>query len=75
MQDGFSNPPSTVTLDGDNLWVGSEGAIALVDLKEKKVKKICHIKADRVDSIQIAGGYVWAQFDGHLYRAPLSALQ
>jgi hypothetical protein len=28
-----------------------------------------------VDRIQIAGGYVWAQFDWHLYRASLSALQ
>jgi ligand-binding sensor domain-containing protein len=73
--DGFPNPPSAVTLDGDNLWVGGEGTIALVDLKENKVKKFCHINADAVDRIQIAGGYVWAQFDGNLYRAPLSELQ
>jgi len=73
--DGLPNPPSTLTLDGNDLWVGGEGAIALVDLKEGKVRKFCHIKAGGVDSIQIAGGYVWAQFDWHLYRAPLSALQ
>lgn len=73
--DGLPNPPTTLTLDGDNLWVGGEGAIALVDLKQCKVRKFCHVKAASVDRIQIAGGYVWAQFDSHLYRVPLSSLQ
>ena len=73
--DGLPNPPSALTLDGDNLWVGGEGAIALVDLKSNSVRKFCHIQAGGVDRIQIAGGYVWAQFDCHLYRALLSALQ
>jgi hypothetical protein len=73
--DGLPNPPSTLTVDGNNVWAGGEGAIALVDLNEAKVKKFCHIKATGVDRIQIAGGYVWAQFDWHLYRASLSALQ
>ncbi len=73
--DGFPNPPTILELDGDNLWVGGEGAIALVSLKENKVKKFCHIKTNSVDRIQIAGGYVWVQFDWHLYRVPLSALQ
>ena len=70
--DGLPNPPSALALDGNNVWVGGEGAIALVDLNEAKVKKLCHIKAAGVDRIQIAGGYVWAQFDRHLYRASLS---
>ncbi|HXI71288.1 MAG TPA: CsgG/HfaB family protein [Verrucomicrobiae bacterium] len=73
--DGLPNPPSTLTLDGNNVWAGGEGAIALVDLNEAKVKKFCHIKAAGVERIQIAGGYVWAQFDSHLYRAPLNEIQ
>ena len=73
--DGFPNPPTTLTLDGDNLWVGGEGTIALVDLKENKVKKFCHIKAASVDRLQVAGGYLWAQFGGQLYRVPLSAVE
>jgi ligand-binding sensor domain-containing protein len=73
--DGFPNPPTTLTLDGDNLWVGGEGVIALVDLKAGKVRKFSHIKAETVERIEIAGGYLWAQFDWHLYRAPLSAVQ
>ena len=73
--DGIPNPPTTMTLDGNDLWVGSEGAIALVDLNSCKVKKFCHIAAASVDRIQIAGGYVWAQFDWHLYRVPLNSVE
>lgn len=72
--DGLPNPPGALALDGNDLWVGGEGAVALVDLKAGKVKKFCHIKAEGVDHIQIAGGYVWAQFDWHLYRVSLSDL-
>jgi hypothetical protein len=73
--DGIPNPPTTMTLDGNNLWVGGEGFITLVDLKDCKVRKYCHIRAAGVDRIQIGGGYIWAQFDWHLYRAPLNSLQ
>ncbi len=73
--DGLPHPPTTMTLDGNDLWIGGEGAIALVDLNSCKVRKFCHIAAAGVDRIQIGGGYVWAQFDWHLYRAPLSAFQ
>jgi hypothetical protein len=61
-----------MTLDGNDLWVGGEGFIALVDLTECKIRKFCHIPAAGVDRIQVGGGYVWAQYDWHLYRALLS---
>jgi hypothetical protein len=73
--DGIPNPPSAVTLDGDNVWVGGEGVLTLVDLKKNEVKRICHINAAKVDCIQIAGGYIWVQCEGYLYRASLSSLQ
>ena len=66
---------SALTLDGNNLWVGGMGYIALVDPVQDKVLHFAYVQAKAVDCIQIAGGYVWAQFDWHLYRAPLSALQ
>jgi hypothetical protein len=73
--DGFPNPPDTLVIDGDKLWAGGEATITLVDLKSFKVVKICHIKAANVNRIEIAGGFIWAQFDGHLHRAPLSVPQ
>ena len=66
---------SVLTLDGNNLWVGGLGYIALVDPVQDKMLHFAKVKAETVDRIQIGGGYVWAQFDWHLYRAPLSALQ
>ena len=68
-------PPTAMALDNNNLWVGGEGYLALVDLRECKVLKYCRIQAASVNRIQIGGGYVWAQYDRHLYRAPLSELQ
>jgi len=73
--DGLPNPPTTITLAGNDLWVGGEGAIARVDVTEGKVAKFCHIQAASVDHIAIGGGYVWAQFDWHLYRVPLSDMR
>ena len=73
--DAIPNPPTTMTLDGNDLWVGGAGFITLVDLKELKVRKFCHIHAPGVDRIQVGGGYVWAQFDWHLYRAALADFQ
>jgi hypothetical protein len=65
---------SALTLDDTDLWVGGMGYIALVDPKENRVRKFAYIRARQVDQIQVGGGYVWAQFDGHLYRAPLADL-
>ena len=48
---------------------------ALLDPARDELLHFALVQADTVERIQIAGGYVWAQFDWHLYRAPLSALQ
>ena len=69
---------TTLTMDGDNLWVGGSGYVALVDVAKAKVRKYAYVQTRGyrrgVDRIQIGGGYVWAQFDWHLYRASLSGL-
>ena len=62
-------------LDGHNLWLGGEGFISLFDLDKNKMLKICHLQIPSVDCIQIAGGYVWAQFDNHLHRVSLADLR
>jgi hypothetical protein len=60
---------TTLTLDGPNLWVGGMGYIALVNPVQDKVLGFAYVQAKVVDRIQVGGGYVWAQFDWHLYRA------
>ena len=72
--DAILNGPTAMVLDGQDLWIGGGGYIALVDLKEGKVRKFCHISAQSVQHIAVASGYVWAQFDWHLHRALLSGL-
>lgn len=61
-----------LTLDGKYLWVGGMGYIALLDPKEDQVLKLTYIHSRDVNKIQVGGGYIWAQFDWHLYRAPLA---
>jgi hypothetical protein len=63
---------SALAFDGDNLWVGGMGYIALVDPAREAILKFARIQTPAVDSIQIGGGYLWAQYDSHLHRAPLS---
>jgi hypothetical protein len=70
----LSGMVSTLTVDGDNLWVGGVGYIALVNPVQDKVRRFAYVQASAVNRIQVGGGYVWAQFDWHLYRARLSDL-
>jgi hypothetical protein len=66
---------TTMTMEGNNLWLGGFGYVALADVKQAKIRKYAYIKARSVNRIQIGGGYVWAQFDWHLYRAALRDLE
>jgi hypothetical protein len=65
---------TALTWDGSDLWAGGKGYIALLDTKEFKMRKIAYVPTATVDRIQIAGGYVWAQYNWHLHRAALSGL-
>jgi tetratricopeptide (TPR) repeat protein len=66
---------TTIASDGPYLWVGGLGYIAQVDPVQDKILHFAYVKSPTVDRIQIAGGYVWAQFDWRLYRVPISQLQ
>ena len=66
---------STLTLEGDKLWVGGVGYIALIDPWHDRVIRYAYVKARSVNRIQSAGGYLWAQFDACLFRIPLSKIQ
>jgi hypothetical protein len=62
---------TTVTLEGDNVWVGGRGFVAQLDMAHDKMLHLAYLKEESVDRIQTGGGYVWAQCRWVLYRAPL----
>ena len=66
-------PPTSILVDGQDIWVAGWGYVAVVDTSLKSVRKMCYISSRTVDQLQIAGGFIWAQFDGHLHKAPLSS--
>jgi hypothetical protein len=66
-------PPNVLHVDGSDLWLGGRGYIVAFDVGQNKVRASCNLAAKAMDRLQVAGGYLWAQFDGHLYRVPLSA--
>jgi hypothetical protein len=59
-------------MDGQDVWVGGMGFVAVVEPSTLRVRKYAYHNERAIDRIQVAGGYVWAQHDQHLYRAPLS---
>lgn len=73
--DYLPGEPTTMTLDGNSLWVGGPGYMANLDPSQDKLLHIAYVKTRTVDRIQVGGGYVWAQFEGNLFRAPSSAIQ
>ena len=68
------NPPSALATDGANLWIGGEGYLARLDLKDYKIRKLCSLPSHTVDHIQIGGGYVWLEYDQHLHRGALNQI-
>jgi hypothetical protein len=61
---------TTVIADGPDAWLGGLGFIARVG-PDDQLCKYAYVQARSVDHIQVAGGWVWAQFDRHLYRTRL----
>jgi tetratricopeptide (TPR) repeat protein len=62
---------SALAPNGNELWVGGRGYIALFDLEQDKIRKFARIQANAVDQIQLGGGYLWASYDSHLHRVLL----
>jgi hypothetical protein len=73
--EGLSSPPTALTLQGRELWVGGQGFVALVDIDENRIKKLAYVPARKVDQIQVGGGFLWVQFDKHIYRTLLNDLK
>ena len=68
---GLPHPPSAMVLNGRDLWVGGLGYLALVNVDENKLSRIAYVPAGTVEKLEIAGNFLWAQMDKHIYRVPL----
>ncbi len=66
-----SGAASALALEGNYLWVGGSGYIAKIDPLKNELLKYSTMRAPSVDQLQIGGGFTWAKFDRHLYRAKL----
>ncbi len=70
---GLPMPDSTATaFSGKDVWVGGKGYLGVLDLEKKTMRKRGYMQANAVDHLEVAGGFLWAQFGGDLYRFPLS---
>jgi hypothetical protein len=67
-RDKLPAPATAMALQGRDVWLGGQGYVALVDLDETTIKKIAYVPTRSVDQIQLAGGWLWVQFDKHIYR-------
>jgi len=66
---------SALAVDGRFVWAGGLGYIARLDTSQNQTTRIATIAAQSVDKLQVAGGCLWAQFNGNLYRVVLSSVQ
>jgi hypothetical protein len=62
----------SLAIDGDRLWVGGLGFLALVDLKSKRVEQLCDFddRTIHVQCLQIDGDSLWVAVENKLYRLP-----
>ncbi|MGO8927665.1 MAG: hypothetical protein ACLQU3_12330 [Limisphaerales bacterium] len=67
--------PRCFCRDGNDLWFGGAACVGDLDLAHDKVRAIQTIPADSVDHIQVAGGYLWVQYDKHLHKAMLADIR
>ena len=68
-------PPANVTAlacSGNDIWMGGMGYIARYDCAQAKLRAWCYVSAEEINRLQVGGGYLWAQFDAHLYRVRIS---
>jgi tetratricopeptide (TPR) repeat protein len=64
----------SLAIDGDRLWVGGLGFLALVDLNSSRVEKLCDFddRKIHVQCLQIEGDDLWVAVENKLYRLPKS---
>jgi len=72
-EEGIPQPSITaIALNGQDAWIAGRGFIGVFDLKKETMRKFCYTQAPVAYHLEIAGGCVWVQLYGSLYRIPLS---
>ncbi|EEF62466.1 CsgG/HfaB family protein [Pedosphaera parvula] len=70
----------SLAMDGDHVWVGGLGYLALVNANTKRVEKLCELdvsfpnfdsySSHHFQCLQIVGEDLWVGLDNQLYRLP-----
>jgi hypothetical protein len=66
--------PRLLLLAGSDVILAGHGYVAIFDLKQKRVRKLARIPTSSLDRMQLGGGFLWVQFEGHIYRVSLNAI-
>jgi tetratricopeptide (TPR) repeat protein len=66
---------SAIALDGQDIWLGGRGFIGVINPAQKTMRKFCYTQIAEVYHMEVAGGWVWVQLRGSLFRIPLSVAQ
>jgi hypothetical protein len=61
----------SVTVAGDQLWVGGLGYIALLDPQTLEILKLAYVNSTEVDSLRVGGGCIWGRGHGWIFHATL----
>jgi hypothetical protein len=78
-----SNIVTALASDGPDVWIGGDGYVAVANLDQDKIRKICYTRAT-IGNICVKDGFAWIQTlpavntpgsMGCLYRVALSTLK
>jgi hypothetical protein len=66
-----SNDVTTVALAGHEAWIAGNGYLAVLNLDQMKLERVCYIRSTQVSRIKIVGDSAWIRAGLSLYRLPL----
>lgn len=67
-------PVSTLALDGDRLWVGGPGYLAIMDLRSRKILKRCLVNIASASRSEIEDNFKRRAFEDTIFRRAVSQL-
>jgi hypothetical protein len=61
---------TTVAVDGDQMWIGGPGYVAVMDLKSRRILKRNLMNSTRATQLSIQGDSVWVKLNNEIARFP-----